>query len=197
MIPEGARRRNATAGSRAMQARGLRPAEVLAKDRPCGDRLRYVGGCRCDDCRAANAAYERERIRARANGDWNGLVPAHEARKHLRKLSRQGVGRRAIAAASDVGQTTLTAIRKGAKQQIRARTERAILAVTRAAASDHALVSAGRTWQRIRELLDEGYTEERLARELGYATPRLQFGRTRVTVRTDYEVERLHRRLTS
>lgn len=180
-----------------LQSRGLRPAEELAADRPCGDRLRYVGGCRCDACRAANTAYERERAKARAAGDWNGLVPADRARAHMRKLSRQGVGRRAIAAASDVGDTVLSAIRNGKKRQIRARTERAILAVTKASASDHALVSAGRTWQLISELLAEGYTEERLAMELGYKNRYLQFGKERVTVRNAYDVEQLHRRLTT
>lgn len=180
-----------------MRARGLRPAAELAKDRPCGDRLRYVAGCRCDDCRAANAAYERERIKARAAGDWNGLVPGDKARAHIRKLSRQGVGRRAIGAASDVGDTTLSAIRSGRKRQIRARTERAILAVTLSMASDHALISAGRTWQRIRELLDEGYTEAFLAKQLGYRRPILQLGKDRVTVRNAYEIEKLHHRLTT
>jgi hypothetical protein len=183
--------------SAVMLARGLRPAAELAKDRPCGDRLRYVAGCRCDDCRAANAAYERERIKARAAGDWNGLVPAEKARAHIRKLSRQGVGRRAIGAASDVGDTTLSKIRSGRKLQIRARTERAILAVTRAMASDHSLVSAARTWQRIDLLIDEGYTEAFLAKELGYTNPYLQLGRDQVTVRNAYEVERLYQRLTS
>lgn len=180
-----------------MRARGLRPAEELAADRPHGDRLRYGAGCRCDDCRAANAAYERERIKARAAGDWNGLVPGDKARAYIRNLSRQGVGRRAIGAASDVGDTTLSAIRSGRKRQIRARTERAILAVTKAMASDHALVSAGRTWQRIHELLDEDYTEAFLAKQLGYRRPILQLGKERVTVRNAYEVEQLHRRLTT
>lgn len=183
--------------SAAMQSRGLRSAEELAANRPCGDRLRYVGGCRCDDCRAANASYERERIKASAAGDWNGLVPAAPAREHMRKLSRQGVGRRAIAAASDVGETCLTAIRNGRKRQIRARTESAILALTKAMASDHALVSAVGTWKRIRELLEEGYTEAFLAKELGYAHRYLQLGKDQVTVRNAYEVEQLHRRLTA
>lgn len=181
----------------AMQSRGLRPAEELAANRPCGDRLRYVGGCRCDACRAANAAYERERIKARAAGDWNGLVPAGRAKKHMRNLTSQGVGRRAIAAASDVSETVLTAIRNGRKRQIRARSERAILAVTVAMASDHALVSAVGTWLRIRELLEEGYTEAFIAKELGYRRRYLQLGKDQVTVRNANEVEQLHRRLTT
>lgn len=177
--------------------RGLRPAAELAAGRPHGDRLRYVAGCRCDDCRAGNAAYERMRIAARAAGDWNGLVPADRARAHVLALSRKGVGRRAIAAASDVGETCLVAIRSGRKRRIRARTERAILAVTTAVAFDHALVPAVATWRRIRALLEEGYTERFLSKQLGYKGHYLQFGRKMVTVRNAYQVDQLHRRLTA
>ena len=62
--------------------RGLKPASELAAKRPHGDRLRYVAGCRCDLCRKANSTYERERQKARAAGDWNGIVDAAKARQH-------------------------------------------------------------------------------------------------------------------
>lgn len=177
--------------------RGLRPASDLAADRPHGDRLRYVGGCRCDDCRAANARYERERIAARRAGDWNGIVPADRARAHLMKLSKAGVGRRAVAAASDVADTVLQDIRTGRKKRIRARTERLILAVGKAQASDHSLTSARRTHKLIAELLEEGYTEAFIADRLGYRARYLQLGAETVTVRNAARVERLHRELTT
>lgn len=177
--------------------RGLRPAAELAADRSHGDRLRYVGGCRCDDCRAANARYERERIAARRAGDWNGIVPADRARAHLMKLSKAGVGRRAVAAASDVADTVLQDIRTGRKKRIRARTERLILAVGKAQASDHSLMSARRTHKLIAELLEEGYTEAFIAGRLGYRARYLQLGAQTVTVRNAARVERLHRELTT
>jgi Recombination endonuclease VII len=39
------------------------PFTVCQVTRTCGTRSGYVGGCRCDDRRAANNAYERNRSR--------------------------------------------------------------------------------------------------------------------------------------
>lgn len=180
----------------ALFARGLRPAHELAANRPHGDRLRYMGGCRCDACRKANSAYECARQRARKAGDWNGIVPSAAARAHILKLSRRGIGRRAIGAATDLADTVLSDIRSGRKERIRARTERLILAVTPAVASDRTCVSAARTHRLIAQLLDEGYTEAFLCQRLGYANRYLQFGE-RITVRNAHRVERLHRVLTT
>lgn len=68
-------------GARGLPSRGLKPAAELAKVRPHGTRLKYVGGCRCDACRSANSAYERDRQLARKHGDWNGLASARRARR--------------------------------------------------------------------------------------------------------------------
>ena len=181
----------------AIAARGLRPAAELAADKPHGTRLRYIGGCKCFQCRRANSDYERERKAARAAGDWNGLVPSGRARAHLVSLSRAGVGKRAVQAASDVCMTVLQDIRTGKKPQIRARTERRILAVTREMVSDRALVKPGRTHRLIEQLLEEGFSKAELARRLGYARPALQFRRSRMTARNVAKVERLYRTLTT
>jgi hypothetical protein len=180
-----------------LTVRGLRPAAELGADRPHGDRLRYMAGCRCFQCRRANSDYERQRKAARLAGDWNGLVPANRSRAHLMSLSRVGVGKRAVAAASDVCMTVLQDIRTGKKTQIRARTERRILAVTAAMASDSALVKPGRTFQLIDRLRDEGFTKTELARRLGYANEALQFNPHRMTARNVARVESLYRRLTT
>lgn len=176
-------------------ARGLRSAADLSATRPHGDRLRYIGGCRCDDCRQANTDYERERAQARAAGDWNGIVSADAARKHLVKLSKKGIGRRAVSAASDVCETILCDIRRGTKRNIRARTERLILAVTESAAADRALIAAGPTWKLLDKLLAAGFTKTRLAHELGRKTHALQLNKTKVTARNAYAVERMYIRL--
>lgn len=178
-----------------LQARGLRPVTELAADREHGDRLRYMAGCRCIECRRANTAYERERQKARKNGDWNGIVSAKNARAHLLKLSKQGIGRRAVQAVTDISDTVLSAIRSGAKKQVRARTERKILAVTKDMASDNALTSAVGTWKLINKLLEKGFTKTLLAYSLGYKTHALQIGKTQVTVRNAYEVRRLYEKL--
>lgn len=177
----------------ALASRGLR-TDTLAH----GRRARYVAGCRCDLCRAANRNYARKRLHAQKDGDWNGIVDATEARRHLLWLSRQGVGRRAVHAASDVALTVIAGVRDGTKTQIRARTERKILAVTPDMVSDRALVKPGRTYQRIKHLVEEeGFSKAELARRLGYRSPALQFRRTRMTARNVARVEALYQRLTT
>lgn len=176
---------------------GLRPVAELAASRPHGDRLRYLAGCRCDACRAANTAYERSRVVARRSGDWNGIVPADRARAHLHKLSRLGVGKGAVADATDLAISILHQIRQGQRTQIRARTERKILCVSRAQLGDAALIDAGPTWRLVEHLLDEGYTKLRIARELGQKGNGLQLGKTRITVRNAARLAAVHRRLTT
>lgn len=176
--------------------RGLRPASELGASRPHGDRLRYMAGCKCFKCRRANSDYERQRQVARAAGDWNGIVDAAPARKHMMKLSRAGVGRRAIQAVTDVGDTTLQDIRSGRKRRIRARTARKILAVTPAVRADHSIVPAGKAWRLLDELLEEGFTKAELARRMGMGRPAIQLRRTFITAKSEQRVIALHRRLT-
>lgn len=170
----------------------LRPAAELARGH--GTRLQYMAGCKCYYCRMANSDYERARIKARKAGDWNGFVDASKARKHLLALRKKGVGRDAVHAASGVAVSTIRDITSRAKTHIRARTERKILAVTAACREDGALVSAAQTWRLIAQLLEEGFTKQRLAEELGFKTRKLQFSRKQVTARNAARVERLYNR---
>ncbi len=186
---------NSAAPGAGLAARGLRPVAELAKNRPHGDRLRYMAGCRCQECRGGNTAYEKSRALARKAGDWNGLVGAERARAHIAHLSSRNVGRRTISDVADVADTVLSAIISGAKTKIRAATERAILAVTEEAAADHALVSAGPTWELLDELISGGYTKAELALQLGAKMPALQISRNQVTVRNAHEVRLLYARL--
>lgn len=175
----------------------LRSAAELAESKPHGVRMRYMGGCRCDACRAANTNYEKQRAKARKTGDWNGVVPATEAKAHMLKLRRQGVGRRTVQACTDIADTVLFDIVSGKKTHIRARTARLILQVTKEHAADHALIPAGRSRQLIRELLDEEYQESFLAKRLGYKNGYLQFNSDKITVRNAARIEQLHRELTT
>jgi hypothetical protein len=177
-------------------ARGLPTRESLAA-RPHGSRLRYLGGCRCLPCRAANSRYQCERAAARKTGGWNGLVDAAPAAAQIFRLSRLGVGYKSVADAAGVSRSIAAKIRSGERRHIRASTARRILAVDAAARADASTVPAGPTWRRIRQLLEEGYTKGRLARELGAQRPALQLGRRRVLAITAVRVERLHRRLLS
>lgn len=147
-----------------LTARGLKPVGEYAQRRAHGDRLRYLGGCRCDLCRKANSTYERARQIARRAGDWNGIVPAAKARAHMLVLQKQGLGRRTIADVTDIAETVLVGIRAGTRTNIRARTERLILGVTNDMAADHANVQASPSWKLINELLRAGFTKVSLAR---------------------------------
>lgn len=174
-----------------MRPPSLPPAAILAADRPHGTRIKYVAGCHCVECRAANNAYEKHWSKLRQTGRGNGLVSAAQARRHLEKLSRLGVGRRSVAAASDVPESTLLKIRTGKRRQIRRHTERRILAITIEAAGDRSLIDAAPTWRLIRDLLREGFTKRELARRLGKGIS-LQLGKTRITAANANKVERVY-----
>lgn len=178
-----------------MRPSDLPPVAELAADKPHGNRIRYMSGCKCMLCRAANSRYETDRARARRAGDWNGLVPADRARRHLRKLAGAGVGKRSVAEAGDVPVSIIDGIRSGRKRQIRARTERSILSVTREALAAGQLVDARPTWVRIRRLLREGFTRAELARRLGYRSPALQFRRDTIRLMSAVKIERFYNRI--
>ncbi len=135
--------------------------------------------------------------RCRARLVWNGLVPAGPVRAHLRKLSRQGVGYKSVAAAADVSKTILGAILFRGKARLRAQAARRVLAIDRDAIADHGLVPSARTLQRLHALLQEGFTKTELARRLGSraCVPALQIAGEQVLAKTEARVERFYRRL--
>jgi len=155
--------------------------------------MRYVAGCHCPACRQAHTRYAMVRAKARQRGDRNGYTDASEARAHLQWLSGQGVGRRAVYAASDVGQTILQEIKIGKRLRIRERTARKILAVTpELARADHALIPAGPTWRLLNDLIGRGYTKTFLAKRMGFSAA-IQFRKDLITARNASRVERLYR----
>lgn len=173
----------------------MRPTDLPPAERyRHGTRARYVSGCRCAPCRAANSEYARYRAKVREE-DWNGLVDAGPARRHLQKLSAAGVGYKTVADACDVGRTTLAEVMAGRKLKLRARTAKSILAVTAASIADHALVDASPLWRRVKELQGEGFSKAELARRLGFKREAIQFGKRRVLARTVQRVERFYQKV--
>lgn len=152
---------------------------VLGKPCPLGAYLRKDSQGICCRC--------RDRL------IWNGLVSPRKARGHLRKLSAAGVGRLAVAAASDVGTTTICKILNGRKRFIRADVERRILAVSTDALSDSALVPATKTWKLLDELIARGFTRSEIAKRLGLKSRPVQIARGMVLARTALAVEKLYR----
>lgn len=125
---------------------------------------------------------------------WNGLVPAKKARQHLKKLSKQGVGYKAVADATDLPYSTLALIRNEGREQIRAETERLILDTDTSIAADGAYVDAERTWRQINRLMKvHGYSRARIAKEMGNKSRALQLGKKRVTVKNAAKINRLYR----
>lgn len=178
----------------ALEARGMKPVTELARQRPHGDRLRYMAGCRCPACRGANTAYERMRARARKAGLGNPLVPAAEARAHLKALSAAGVGRTTVAQATDISSAIVQMISAGTRDKIRLATARKILAVTPDCKADGARIDAAPTWALINELLSAGDTKLSIARAIGQQGSGLQLSRKLVTVRNAGLVRRHHAR---
>lgn len=177
-----------------MRPDDLPSISALAADKPHGTRLRYMAGCRCMLCRAANSRYETERAAARKAGDWNGLVAAKKARKHIQWLGVRGLGRRSIADSADVGRTVIQEIRSGKKTQIRARTERRILAVNADAVSGGCLVDGTKAWRQIKWLIEEGFTKTEIARRLGSRakTPALQINPDEIRARSAMKIDRIY-----
>lgn len=121
-----------------------------------------------------------------------GLVSAERARAHLARLAELGVGRRAVAAASDVALTSLLEIKLGRKLKIRTETERRILAVDAGARADSAHVSGARTWSAVGELLRMGWTKGAISQQaLGNQAPALQLVGRKVLASTEHAVLQL------
>ncbi len=162
-----------------------------------GARARYVTGCRCAPCRAANTAYQRTRARAKVYGRTNKAQPVDRVLKHLERLRHAGLGYRTISDAAKVCEATVQKILRGQKRLVRESTAARLLAVTADALADSALVDARPTWRLLQQLLGEGFTRTELARRLGSRgkRPSLQIRPDRVEAATAAKVERLRRSL--
>jgi hypothetical protein len=144
-----------------------------------GTRPRFLGGCRCVACRAANARFRQRRRLVWRAGGGDKLV-SERSREHLRRLSSAGVGSIAVAQASTLGESTVKDIRTGKRPLVRESTETLILSVETNAARKGALVDTSGAWAQIDELLAAGFNRADLALRLGIRTPKLQFRRSRM-----------------
>jgi len=148
--------------------------------------------CRCNDCRAASAAYNWE-LSHRIEPAY---VSANPAREHLAALNAAGVGNKQVAKAAGIAYSTLGKLVYGHKgrppsKRIRKATLDAILAVTPAAAADCARVPATRTWELIDAMLAAGVPRVRIAEAIGQRGA-LQLGRGLIHARHARAIARLH-----
>lgn len=147
-----------------------------------GLRASFVRGCRCLPCRAAAARFDSDRRKRRATGDTRELVSPEAARKHLKWLSRNGIGSPRVAKASGVARCLIQWIYSGNRAHILRSTERRILAVT----ADNVppwFVDARPVWRILDGLIEDGYERRQLARWLGSrgVNPQLHIGRETTT----------------
>jgi hypothetical protein len=181
------------------------PARTIAPDshRPHGSYAKYViERCGCDDCAAANRAYENRRSRAMRRPDevWAPYVPAGPARRHLADLAAAGVGLKQVAKVSGLGHGVLSKIvygdaarRQAPSKRIRQSTAQRILAVTAADLAGGAKIDAAPTWALIDQLTAAGYTKTWIAQHIGRTLNNLR-RRPQVTATTATAVADLHRR---
>jgi len=163
--------------------------------RPHAMRARYVAGCRCMLCRAANSRYQTHRDALKRAGETNRLVSTARVLVHLDGLSAQSVGYKSVADAASVSYSVMRRIKLAHTTQLREQTERRILAVDVGARAGGAKVPAGPTLRLIAKLVHSGYTRFWIARQLGYRGQGLQFHSQGITARNAVRVERLYRRI--
>lgn len=165
-----------------------RKAAVDHTPKPCHHkRTRHTHGthacyvldrCRCHPCSAANATYEKQRVRQQAYGRWNGLVDAAPAREHIRALQAAGLGLKRVAALSGVPHGSLSKLMYGTRradgttrapsQRIKPATAAAVLAV-RATLDDLGAtvhVDGTGTRRRLQALVAIGWSVSELGRRL-------------------------------
>lgn len=191
------------------------PLERVRRDCTCpvarhehGTAVAYTADrCRCADCTAANSAAADHRRRQIAYGRWApvGFVDAEPARRHVQALRAAGLGIGSIATASGVSFSSINRLIYGEKggrpsAQIRPSRATALLAVRAdwRTLPDGARVDAVGTVRRLQALACLGWTQPRLARELGstaqHAAYLFQPGGL-VTAATARTVARLYDRL--
>lgn len=160
---------------------------------PHSTRARYMAGCRCSKCRDANSLYQRQRQKAKKEGDERGLVPVTEAVRHINDLSRKGIGYKVVADAAGVALTIVSQMLWGGKKTIRKDTQAKILSVDEQAAADHSRIPAAPTWKILEDLFEEGYTRTQIAKWLGSTAkkPALQIRKDFITAKKALDVEKL------
>lgn len=165
-----------------------------------------LGACRCQRCRDANAAYERNRVRANAYGRPLS-VDAEPVRAHVRELmceakrgaNRMGVGLKQIAKVSGVSHGALWKLmygapdRDGPSKTVRRETAEKLLAVSMADMADGACVPAASTWKRVNEMVRAGWSKAAIARHVhGPQAKALQLGKEWITAGNARKVAQLH-----
>lgn len=136
-----------------------------------GDNVMYtIHGCRCDTCRGARAAMERQRRKSKLYGR-HYLTDAEPARQHIRGLMAAGMGWKRVARAAGVSPSTVYPLLYGRggndprppRKQISKALEAKLLSVTPDMAPG-AIVDGLGSARRLQALAAIGWSQHRLAR---------------------------------
>jgi hypothetical protein len=165
-----------------------------------------VHHCRCEPCRKASSLYTTRRKRQIAYGRWEPYVDATPAREHVQRLRAAGIGWKRVAELAGLSASTVDKLVYGAPERgmgpskrIRHATAEKILAVQPGLENlgDKALVDGTGTRRRLQALVASGWSQSKLAVQLGM-TP-ANFGpllkRTRLHADTVRAVHALYERL--
>ncbi|MFD0437047.1 helix-turn-helix domain-containing protein [Streptomyces chartreusis] len=145
-------------------------------ERPHGYARYRLDGCRCYVCACAVSRYDENRAKAITAGTWNPWTDAEPVRVHIRFLQSCDMGLRPIAAAAGVNRKQLQYILggrhdrgTGPQPKCRPALAAAVLAVepTLNNLGGATVISALGTLRRLRALVAAGWSQERLAVELG------------------------------
>jgi transcriptional regulator with XRE-family HTH domain len=151
-------------------------------DRSHGYARYRLDGCRCYVCGYAVSKYNENRDKAIVAGTWQPWVSAEPVRVHLRHLQSCGMGLRAIAAAAGVDRKRLQSILNGRpergtgpQEKLRPALAAAVLAVepTLDNLGGAVIISAIGSVRRLQALVAAGWSQERLAVELGMSSTNL------------------------
>jgi len=153
-------------------------------------------GCRCGECRAAAAAQKRA-YRRRRDEAGPLLLPADEAREHLRRLAASGVTISQVARLTGVAPTTLRAAEKGRRRRLTPSTIEAIEAVPLGTTAGAARVPAEKARRLLETMAAAGIGKAEIGAALRCARSRdLDFsGRAYVTARSWERLVTLYRYL--
>lgn len=125
---------------------------------------------------------------------WNGTVDAKPARKHIRELSKRGVGYKSVAEAACVSINVIAKIMDGRRKRVRSNTSNRILEVDTGAIADHALVDAKPVWDMVLRLMNKhDFTKGQISARIGQGGRALQLGRNKVTARNAHKIKQLLR----
>lgn len=167
------------------------------REYPHGTRGKYQQGCRCFQCRLASADYGRGSIASRRRGEKNPIVSANDARRHLRKLARRGVGLVVLSDASGINRRTLEKIRSGKSRNIRQSREQEILSLSALHVSNYSIVPAGDTWKLIDRLQREGFTYRQIEERSGVAYSIMWARKPCVRAKTKMQIQKFYDRVTA